>query len=190
MRTDEDLLLSWAGGDKASGDALFGRHVEAIFRFFDRRAASEAEELVQATFLGALEARGRFRGEAPFRAFLFGIARRQLLKHFEKRRGADRISFRTMSMADLGTSALSAVARDRNRQRLMHAMNELPVDHQLALELHYWEGLTTREVGEALECPPGTVKRWLFEARQRLGARLELVAGELEAQPPDDAGSP
>ena len=185
MGSDEELLQQWADGDKSAGEALFGRHVDAVFRFFDRRVATDAEELVQATFLGALEARERFRGDAPFRAFLFAIARRQLLKHFEKQRGRDKVSFRTMSFADMGASTLTAVARDRSRQRLLAAMSELPVDHQLALELHYWEGLSTREVGEALECPPGTVKRWLFEARRKLGERLELVAGELAERAPE-----
>lgn len=183
MTSDEELLQRWAQGDTKSGDDLFRRHVDKIFRFFDRRVPAEAEELVQATFVGAVEAQKRFRGDAPFRAFLFAIARRQLMKFFDKQRGRDLVSLRTMSFADLGTSMGTRLVRDRQRQQLLEALAQLPADHQLAVELHYWEGLTTREVGAALECPPGTVKRWLFEARKKLGGALELADGELLERP-------
>jgi len=182
MSSDEELLRRWAEGDAKAGDDLFRRHVDKIFRFFDRRVPAEAEELVQATFVGAVEAQQRFRGDAPFRAFLFAIARRQLLKHFDKRR-RDRVSLRTMSFADLGTSMGTVFVRDRQRQQLIEALAQLPADHQLAVELHYWEGLTMQEVGSVLECPPGTIKRWLFEARKKLGGALELADGELVERP-------
>lgn len=187
MSSDEELLRLWAQGDIKAGDDLFRRHVDKIFRFFDRRVPAEAEELVQATFVGAVEAQKRFRGDAPFRAFLFAIARRQLLKFFDKQRGRERVSLRTMSFADLGTSLGTALVRDRQRQQLLEALAKLPADHQLAVELHYWEGLTMQEVGIALDTPPGTVKRWLFEARKKLGGALELTDGELVERPENNS---
>lgn len=172
MSRDHDLLARWSAGDGEAGNSLFQRHFESIFHFFYARASAAAEELTQATFLGAVEARDRFRRDASFRTFLFAIARRQLLKHFERVRRHAVVTFRSHSLADLGTSLGTRVAAGRDEVRLRQAMSRLPIDHQLALELHYWEGLSTADVGEVLGCPQGTVKRWLWRARRQLAADL------------------
>jgi RNA polymerase sigma factor (sigma-70 family) len=184
LSSDHDLLEKWSGGDVHAGNELFQRHFESIFHFFHNRAAAEAEELTQATFLGAVEARDRFRRDASFRTFLFAIARRQLLKHFERSRRDDVVTFRSHSLADLGTSLGTRLAAARDEVRLREAMSRLPIDLQLALELHYWEGLSTADVGEVLECPQGTVKRWLWRARKLLAADLGIAEDALVLEEP------
>jgi RNA polymerase sigma factor (sigma-70 family) len=181
---DHDLLERWSAGDTHAGNELFQRHFESIFHFFHNRAAAEAEELTQATFLGAVEARDRFRRDASFRTFLFAIARRQLLKHFERSRRDDVVTFRSHSLADLGTSLGTRLAAARDEMRLREAMSRLPIDLQLALELHYWEGLSTADVGEVLECPQGTVKRWLWRARKLLATDLGIAEDALVLEEP------
>ena len=177
--TDRELFEAWSAGDNAAGNDLFQRHFTSIFNFFHNRVADDAGELTQATFLGALEARTRFRGDASFRTFLFAIARRQLLKFFETKRRHARVTFRTVSLADLGTTLGTRLAAEQDQHRLREAMTRLPVDLQLALELHYWEGLTTAELGEVLECPQGTAKRWLWRARQLLAEDLGIPEDSL-----------
>ena len=177
--TDRELLDAWSAGDRTAGNALFGRHFESIFNFFHNRVPDEAEEITQATFLGALEARERFRGDASFRTFLFAIARRQLLKHFETKRRNQRVTFRTVSLADLGTTLGTRMALEQEGRRLREAMSRLPVDLQLAVELHYWEGLSTAELGEVLDCPQGTAKRWLWRARKLLAEDLGIAEDDL-----------
>ncbi len=180
MATDHELLNTWSDGDAAAGNELFQRHFETVFNFFHNRTPAEAEELTQTTFLGAVEARERFRHDASFRTFLFAIARRQLYKHFDHRRRHAGLTFRTMSLVDLGTSLGTRLAAQREHGRLREAMGRLPVDLQLALELHYWEGLSTRDLGEVLECPQGTAKRWLWRARKLLAADLGVAEDNLE----------
>ena len=83
MDLEAELLAAWAGGDSEAGSRLFEHHYRSIYRFFVNKLTSltEVEDLVQQTFMACLEARSRYRGEASFRAFLFGIARKLLLKH-------------------------------------------------------------------------------------------------------------
>jgi len=179
VSSDHDLLRRWSGGDVQAGNALFQRHFESIFHFFHNRVPADAEELTQATFLGAVEARDRFREDASFRTFLFAIARRQLLSFFERSRRREVVTFRSQSLADLGTSIGTRLAAARDEVRLREAMGRLPIDLQLALELYYWEGLSTTDVGEVLECPQGTVKRWLWRARKLLAADLGIAEDDL-----------
>jgi RNA polymerase sigma-70 factor (ECF subfamily) len=58
----------------------------------------------------------------------------------------------------------------------------LPLDLQTALELHYWEELSTAELAEVLAIPQGTVKTRLFRAREQLRVLLRAAG----AVGPDD----
>ena len=48
----------------------------------------------------------------------------------------------------------------------------LPPLMRLTLTLYFWEGLSVREIAEQLDVPTGTVKTWMFRARQRLRDQL------------------
>jgi RNA polymerase sigma-70 factor (ECF subfamily) len=52
----------------------------------------------------------------------------------------------------------------------------LPVDLQVALELHYWEDLSTAELAGILEIPQGTVKSRLRRAREALVTAIEQLS--------------
>ena len=83
---DEHALLeAWRAGDAAAGEALFERHFDAIYEFFASKLTIDVGDLVQRTFLGCVEARGRFRGECSFRTFLYAIARLELYGYFLSR---------------------------------------------------------------------------------------------------------
>ena len=60
-----------------TGDELVTRHMPVIYRFFRTKVPDIAEDLVQETFLGALERRDTLSGES-FRAYLLAVARRRL----------------------------------------------------------------------------------------------------------------
>ena len=75
---DAAQLEAWRAGDQDAGEALIERHYASILRFFRTKAGEDADDLVQLTFLRCVEASERYRGDAGFRAFLFGIARNVL----------------------------------------------------------------------------------------------------------------
>lgn len=52
--------------------------------------------------------------------------------------------------------------------RIWDAVARLDDRSAMAVELHYRRGLGVDEIGDILQCPPGTVKTLLFRARQRL----------------------
>jgi RNA polymerase sigma-70 factor (ECF subfamily) len=186
--TDAELLQAWAEGHKGAGEQLFERHFEAIARFFRNKLPADAhhEDLIQQTFLGCVEARDRFRGDASFRSFLFAIAHNQLGKHWRSR-SRDRLDFQTISAFDVDPSPSAVVARDQDQQKLLLALRRIPVDSQVALELHYWEAMTAAEIGEVLGVPLGTAKTRLRRAKQLL--EVELRALEVGAERLDSTES-
>ena len=68
-------------------------------------------------------------------------------------------------------------------------MQELPVDHQIAIELHYWEGMRVREVAEVLGVPAGTVKGRLMRARTALAKALADHEFDIAGLDPKSGGS-
>ena len=58
--SDEALLDRWREGDKQAGAILIDRHHESLARFFMTKLGPEADDLVQATFLGLLEGATEF----------------------------------------------------------------------------------------------------------------------------------
>lgn len=171
------LLQAWRDGDGASGERLVARHFDAVCRFFRNKVGDEAPDLIQQTFLACCEGRDRIRGESTFRTYLFGVARNVLLAHFRsRRRTADRFDPLVQTVADLGASLGSVVARRREEQLLLQALRALPLDLQIAFELYHLEGVTARELGEMHGLTePGMYGR-LKKARLLLDAEIARLA--------------
>ena len=181
MNDDASLLSAWATGDRGAGAALVERHYDAVVRFFRNKAGDDADDLVQRTFLACAEAAGRHPGVASVRAFLFGIARNVLYEHIRGRMRAQRIEpdFRESAILDLSPGVSTVAARRAEQRTLLRALQHIPVELQLLLELYYWEGLGIEELAQVLEVPPGTVKSRLFRARGLLREAISKV----ESQP-------
>lgn len=189
--SDGELLQAWGTGDRAAGEELLARHFEAVVRFFQNKIDRDHDDLIQKTFLGCLESRGRFRGDGSFRAFLFGVAKNVLGKHLRLRyrepdslRSHDSFDMAHVSVAELGDTPSLLVAEDQQQQLMLHALRRIPLDHQIVLELHYWEGMTAAEIAEMLSVPHGTAKTRLRRAKQLLAAEIaDLQAGVTGAEP-------
>jgi len=173
VRSDEALLLAWRAGDRDAGDELFARHFDPLYRFFSTKVVQEVEDLVQRTFLECLESKAPLH-EGNFRAYLFGIARHRLIDFFRSRQ-RETIDVEEISIADLGTTPSQAFARDENQRLLHQALLSVPLDHQIALELSYWEELSGREIAHVLGVDENTVRSRLSRARTLLRDKLAAL---------------
>lgn len=175
--TDHELLTAWSGGDAGAGEALVKRHVGSVYGFFRNKLEGDVDDIVQRTFVACLESLPRFRAESSFRTYLFAIARNTLLMELRARyRGPTQVDASTDSVFDLGArgdpSLPSSIEGHRQQVLLLRALRHIPLDDQIALELFYWEGLSSREIGDVLGRPDATVRTQLRRARQRLDASI------------------
>lgn len=134
-------------------------------RFFRTKVPdADVMDLVQNTMLAFVS--GELRSPEKARAYLWGIARFQVLKHYQKnRRGSEPFDSTVHTAMDLGPSLSSRLDR---RDKLIRACQEMPVDHQMAFELRYGEGLSLEEVAVALRVSLATAKRYIAAAQVRL----------------------
>ena len=85
-------------------------------------------------------------------------------------------------MADLGATPSVLIDKRQQLQVLYAALQALPLDLQITLELFYWEELPASEIGSVLDLPEGTVRSRLRRARQLLAERLRAL-GPAIAEP-------
>jgi RNA polymerase sigma-70 factor (ECF subfamily) len=174
VESDFELLEAWRGGDQAAGNRLVRRHFDSIYGFFESKLNEGVDDLTQRTFLGCVEARQRIRPDSSFRAYLFGIARKQLLRRFDELRRDGRLD-QYESRSARESSPSRVVARHQQEKVLLSALRRLPLDLQIAIELFYWEELPIADIAAVLEIPAGTVKSRLFRAKELLRETIEAM---------------
>lgn len=175
--TDFELIERWGGGDSLAGNELVRRHYDSVFRFFELRLTHAADDLTQRTFLACVEALSRRSLHTSFRSYLFGIARNQMLMHLRK---ASRLqglrSFGNDAERPSRKTSMTAVfARCEEQQLLLVALVALPPDLQIAMQLFYWDGLSTKEIGEVVDVPQSTVTTRLARARELIRQNLDQM---------------
>lgn len=127
-----------------------------------------------------LEAHTRLQDPRKFRSYLFSIAYNVLRGHFRKQHKVkDLLDVDELSMATLspGPRSLLLDAECEEQRLLLEGLRNIPAKHQAVLELHYWEGLSSDEIGEVMSMTPAAARGLLVRAR----AKLERAIRELTA---------
>lgn len=179
MQDDFQLLEQWRAGNTTAGSQLLQRYFDNLYRFFSSKVDDEVEDLIQGTLLSCVRYQKSLEGVDSFRAYLFTVARNELYRHLRKRAKRDVVDFGDTSVIALGVSPASAVAHRQQQARLVAGLRTLPVELQLVLELHYWEGLSTAELAGVIEAPQGTVKSRLRRARVLLAEAMQAAEGSV-----------
>jgi RNA polymerase sigma-70 factor (ECF subfamily) len=182
--TDIELLRRWAAGDENAGNVFVERHFSSVYRFFRAKLDVDVEDLTQRTFLAGLEGHTRIREGTSVRAYLLGTARNLLHRYFrDKKKRGNLDDFLAISADDIRDSPSRIASMKEEQKLLVLALRSIPVDHQIAVELYYWEDLPIADVAAVLSIEPGTVKSRLHRARQALRTRLEaMAAGDATVQ--------
>ncbi len=174
--SDLELLSAWREGDALAGNLLMERHYPAVLRFFALKVPRAAEDLAQKTFLGCVEGLERLRSDASFKAYLFAVARRQLLWHLRDKQRDDTRRRPGQEPDEIGVPSGSALLRSREEHLLLlRAMVALPDELQQIVQLHYWEELDSTEIEEAIGIPRSTVRGRLARARALLAEQVSTM---------------
>jgi RNA polymerase sigma-70 factor (ECF subfamily) len=172
--SDEALVAAAGTGDVAAMAALFDRFHASVHRFLSRLApAADVDDLVHASFLEAFAAATRYRGGSIVRTWLFGIALNVGRHHLrgESRRRAFLGHLQYASPAQASAPDRAAESRQMI-ERVTAALAGLSHERRAVFLLCEVEELSGAEAARALNAPPGTVGRWLYEARAAVRAAL------------------
>ena len=85
--SDDYLMGRFAAGDYAAFETLYGRHKDAVYRYFLRATdAASAADGHQETWARVVANSGRYRAQGRFRAWVFTIAHHVLMDQFRQPR--------------------------------------------------------------------------------------------------------
>jgi RNA polymerase sigma factor (sigma-70 family) len=129
---------------------------------------SQAEDLVQESFISAHRHWDRISGYDQPRLWV----RRVLINRATSLRR--RLGSELKAVVRIKTEPGTGVVDDLSppSTEVWEEVRKLPRRQQQSVVLHYVGGLTMEEIGEALDCSPGTVKAHLHRARQQLKTKL------------------
>lgn len=176
---DDQLFAALRTGDQRAAKILFKRYFLPVRGYFINKAAdpSASDDLVQKTFMVALMKPDNFRGESSFRSYLFGVASYVLRAHYRQQaRGkidpVDDLDL--LAVAQIGPGVSTLVSTKAETQQLIQALRRIDIRYQTVFEMFYWQDLSAREIGEALQRPEGTVRSQLRLAKRALLGALDL----------------
>lgn len=186
-RTDAELVARAAAGDKQAFGELISRYQDAVFGFAYSHTGSfaDAEDIAQEAFLAAWSALGRLRDGSRFGPWLHGITLNKARMHLratgrERRRQQEHAEQQAASRADGPREASELPAVDAVTREL----DRLTPAWRVTATLYYINGYSYKQVSSFLGVPLGTVKRRLYEARQKLKEKLAMIEKKLKARRP------
>jgi RNA polymerase sigma-70 factor, ECF subfamily len=171
--------------DAAVFTRIFDQHRHAVHAYFLGRVADPelARDLVQETFLRAWRRLSEIGSlpEGAQRAWIFTVARNLAIDSYraDAARRAAEAALRQDAATRETTVAGPHLHAELGEQvaRLDAAIRGLPEEQRVILSMATAGGLTSRQIGEALGEPPGTVRYRLSQARKQLATALDLEDG-------------
>ena len=169
---DSDLALAQAvvARDRKAAAEFVQTHSDALYRYVRSRLQPRFEfvdDIVQEVFLTAWKSLPRYRGDAPLRSWLLGIARHKVEDHYRER-------LRNIPLPDEAEATLPLIGPDidatldqaRAQRAAGKILTVLPEIYRLVLLCRYWEHRSAEEMAERTGKTPKAIERLLARARQ------------------------
>jgi RNA polymerase sigma-70 factor, ECF subfamily len=178
---EHQLVRAAQDGDRDACAALVERYWDRLHRWLfhlthDRHAA---EDLTQETFLKAFGHLQSFQAGTNFRAWLFRIAHNSFLN--QQRNAVGRRQPFPDQVADTDEGPEQSAQTRESLQLLARAVAKLPTEFRAAFLLRVEEGLSFRQIADALGLTEETARWRVFKARQKL---VQTLAPQLDGEKP------
>jgi RNA polymerase sigma-70 factor (ECF subfamily) len=185
-----NMSMSWKHPGAAQADTTGIEYLDGLYSYalVLARNHAEAEDLVQETYLRALQAMGRLRAGSNMKGWLFTILRNVWFNQLRKwRNGPQMLEIEVGDGVANGLVEQSKDAHDLyvgklETEQVRAAILELPVQFREIIVLREYEDLSYREIASVLHCPVGTVMSRLGRARAKLSTLLATSGNLLKKE--------
>ncbi|MDF9407949.1 sigma-70 family RNA polymerase sigma factor [Pelotomaculum isophthalicicum JI] len=173
VMSERDLIRASQAGDSEAFSELTSQYLSYAFRiaFTVLQSQSDAEDLVQESFLVCFRRLAGFRMESSFKTWLTRIVMNLCYDYLRRKRREGAVLDK---MADWDTAVTEDWTDKSDRSlELRDALRLLSDAHKTVLVMYYEMDLDIKTVAKILGIPVGTVKSRLANARAMLKEVLE-----------------
>jgi RNA polymerase sigma-70 factor (ECF subfamily) len=178
---DAVLVERIRSGDRYAFNLLVWKWEKPIYNLALRVLGSEedAAEVCQEVFIKAYMHIHEFRGDARFSTWLYRIAINCCHNHLRRRQRQRKLQVQVPDVEGAAAPDAEAVIHQTQLvDRIHRALQALPEDQRLVVELRVMHELSVEEVARIMGIPEGTVKSRLYYAVKRLRELLRPLLRE------------
>ena len=176
-RDAENRLVAAAiKGDQQAFGQIYDTHMDDLFRFIYARVEDRqtAEDITSDVFLKAWENLDGYqiRG-APFRAWLYRIARNAVIDHYRTRKQEAPLEAVINTHDEDSMPVAQKVSLYLESEEVLTAMHEITDDQRNVLILKFVQNLTTKEIAKILGKRQGAIRALQMRGLQSIAQVLE-----------------
>ena len=167
---DKQVIQFCKDGNLESFSLLYDKYFDKIYRFIYYKTSSKevAEDLTSDTFLKALEAIKRFKGD-NFQAWLYKIARNNVIDSYRKKKS-------TVNVDDLWfLGEKNNIEKDYEKKEVYELISQLDGKQSEIVLLRVWENLSYKEIAQIISKTEAACKVSFMRALNKLKQQVLLL---------------
>lgn len=185
MMDDRTLVARVLAGDMQAFMLLIRQHERLVAHMVGRLVKNEEdrEELCQDVFLRVHGKLAEFTFQSKLSTWIATIAWRYAINHLRKKKMffSDLPEENALTKRFIEERNPEGVTEERDLDELvLKLVDMLPPQYKIAITLFHVEGMSYPEIGEVTGMPEGTVKNYLFRARNLLKEKVKMYLGKEE----------
>lgn len=177
--TDESLMQHISKGDKRAFDELYNRYSGQLMGYFYRmlwKDREKSEDFVHDLFAKIVRKPELFDPSRKFKTWVYSVANNMCKNEYKKqevRKNTSNGLDQNYHVKDHNTDVFGEVQDVQFKEAFEESLDQLDVKHSEVFKLRHIDGLSIKEIAEALDLSDGTVKSRLFYATKYLAQSLE-----------------
>lgn len=176
-RSDETLVKQALKGKKSAWVTLVKRYEKNLYNYTLRMVSNpdDALDLMQDVFMAVFRNLASFRGDSPFKGWLFKIAHYRCIEFYRRKKPTQSLDDAPEQQKQSDDTCPEAhFFSGQQASLLKKAMQTLPVNQKLVVELKFFQHCTFDDISKQLGVSVNTVKSRLYSALDKLKDHLEL----------------
>lgn len=176
-RSDETLVKQALKGKKSAWISLVKRYEKNLYNYALRMVSNpdDALDLMQDVFVAVFRNLSAFRGDSPFKGWLFKIAHYRCIEFYRKKRPLQSLDdVPELEEEESESCPESHTMSGQQADQLMSALKILPLSQKLVVELKFFQHCTFEEIAKQLGISVNTAKSRLYSGLDKLKDHLEV----------------
>ncbi len=176
-RSDETLVKQALAGKKSAWITLVKRYEKHLFNYTMRMVSNreDAMDLMQDVFVAVFRSLSSFRGDSPFKGWLFKIAHYRCIEFYRRKKPMQSLDdVPEQEEEDLHACPEHNVSSGQQAADIQKALQILPVNQKMVVELKFFQHATFEDIAYQLGISVNTAKSRLYSALDKLKGHLEF----------------